>query len=476
MRRLEHQLGLGRQPRDAVERAPAGDLLHQGLGVEAFPPGDRLERFVHEREHPLALPLLHAVLKGEGEDRLDARRAARDHRDRAGRRDRRDRRVPHRAHVLEDGLAPVGEGPALFGEPGGLVVGLLLEERHQLCREVDRLIAVVGDAQREQQIRPPHDAEPDAPVRLDGPVDGRQRVRVHLDHVVEEANGEPNDSLHLFPIDRPRTIGRLPRELRHVEGTEVTGLVPQEGLFAAGVCRLDQAHLRRGVGGARVDPVDEDHARIAGAPGRAHDTIKDLLRGEAPHLQPGVGIDKVVFLALGERVHEDVGGSDRDVEVRDPAVELALDELEDVWMIHFQDPHVCTATGTSLFHGLRRGVEHTQEGHGSRGAATRRRDDVVLRTKPREREPGAAPAIVRHEAIGEVRVLAWNGQVVYTADACIADLGGTHKEELLSRQRLEEWGNGHRLLHPDQQALSAELPRGRLSVNQAVEILPNVAP
>src|SRR5207237_2539948 len=56
----------------------------------------------------------------------------------------------------------------------------------------------------------------------------------------------------------------------------------------ARVCRLDDTDLRRRVRGARVDPVDEDHSRVAGAPGGAHDALEHLFRREPPRHRAGV--------------------------------------------------------------------------------------------------------------------------------------------------------------------------------------------
>ena len=108
----------------------------------------------------------------------------------------------------------------------------------------------------------------------------------------------------------------------------------------------------------------------------------------------GMRVDEVVLLALLERVHERVGGGHGDVEVRDPTVELALDELQHVGMVDLQDPHVGAAPRAALLHRLRRAVEDAQERHRPGGPAAGRLDEVVLGTQPREREPGPAAALV----------------------------------------------------------------------------------
>ena len=47
---------------------------------------------------------------------------------------------------------PVRERPALLGQARALVVALVLDEGHQALAEVDRLLAVVRDAEQEEQI------------------------------------------------------------------------------------------------------------------------------------------------------------------------------------------------------------------------------------------------------------------------------------------------------------------------------------
>ena len=365
VRRLEDLLGRVGNARNAVDGPAAGDLLHQRIREPALLPRDGLEGLVHEGQHPFSVGLLDAMLEGQREDRLDARRAPRDHRDRAGGRDRGDGGVPHRPDILVDRMLPVRERPALLGELGRLVVRLLLDEGHQAVGEVGGCLAVVWNAEQEEQIRPAHDAEADPAIVLHGLVDHRQRIRVHLDDVVEEAHGEPHHALHLVPVDRHLTVLGPPRELGDVQRSEVARLIGQKRLFATGIGRLDLADLRRRIGRARVDAVEEDHPRITRAPRRRDDPAEDLARRELAHHGAGVRVDEVVVLAALEGVHESGGRRHRDVEVGDAAVQLALDELEDVGVIHLEDAHVGPPTRSALFHGLGRAVEDAQERNGA---------------------------------------------------------------------------------------------------------------
>ena len=266
--RHEDLLDVLRDAGQVVDDAPLRDLLHEGVRVEPALPGDFGEDRVGERQDPV--PDL--VGERDREGRLDPGRASGDHRDRARGGDGRDRRVAERPPVLVDGPRPVRERPPLLGELRRLVVRLLVDERHDPVPEVQGRLAVVGNAHPEEEIGPPHDAEPDPAVGLHGLVDLRKRIRVDLDDVVEESDRQPDDALELGPVDRPLPVGLPPGERRDVDGAQVAGLVRQERLLPARIGGLHQPDLGRRVGGTRVDAVEEDHAGVARSatpPGRS---------------------------------------------------------------------------------------------------------------------------------------------------------------------------------------------------------------
>src|SRR3972149_1750682 len=65
-------------------------------------------------------------------------------------------------------------GPSRGMLPGQVGRGLgapPLDRAHELVRQVQRLLAVVGKAQLHEQVGPAHDPQADAPVVLDGLVD-----------------------------------------------------------------------------------------------------------------------------------------------------------------------------------------------------------------------------------------------------------------------------------------------------------------
>ena len=64
-------------------------------------------------------------------------------------------------------------------------------------------------------------------------VDLRQRIRVHLDHVVEEPHRQAHHPLELVPVEAPTAPSRAAREHRDVDRAEVARLVREERLLAA---------------------------------------------------------------------------------------------------------------------------------------------------------------------------------------------------------------------------------------------------
>jgi hypothetical protein len=94
---------------------------------------------------------------------------------------------------------------------------------------------------------------------------------------------------------------------------------------------------------------------------------------------------------LVERVHEGVGDRDRDVEVRDAAVELAVDELEHVGMVDAQDAHVGAAPRARPASPPRCAVEHLEEGHRAGGAPARGGHDVSFGRRREKAKPVPPP-------------------------------------------------------------------------------------
>ncbi len=77
----------------------------------------------------------------------------------------------------------------------------------------------------------------------------------------------------LVPVDLVSAAG-LVQHQREVDRTEVARLVREQRLLAAGIGALHLAELRRRV--VAVDPVEENHAGVAGFPRHFHDRFEDI--------------------------------------------------------------------------------------------------------------------------------------------------------------------------------------------------------
>src|SRR5581483_675200 len=216
-----------------------------------------------------------------------------------------------------------------------------------------------------------------------------QRVGVDLDDVVQETNGGADGLLHVVPVD---ALIRL-HERRDVERAEVAGLVRQQGLLSAGIGGLNGANLRRGISRAGVDAIEEHHARVARSPGSVDDAVEHHAGADALDNAAVARIDQVIVLTGCQGLHERVRGADRDVEVGDGAVALAVDEPEDVGMIDLQDAHVGAATSAALLDLLGRFVEDTHEADGSAGHAMSGRDHGALGRSREKAKPVPPPLL-----------------------------------------------------------------------------------
>src|SRR5215475_7293292 len=76
-----------------------------------------------------------------------------------------------------------------------------LDEAHQPIGQSKRLLAAIRNSQFQQEISPSHHPEANAPITFDLFINRRQRIRVHLDHIVEETYGQAHHTLKRRPID-----------------------------------------------------------------------------------------------------------------------------------------------------------------------------------------------------------------------------------------------------------------------------------
>ena len=156
-------------------------------------------------------------------------------------------------------------------------------------------------------------------------------------HVVRAfPHHEPRREQPLVHLDRQAALPVARRDRLHAEQPAIgrDERIPAD----AWVGRLDQPEVR--AWDWRGSRLMRSMKIMPGSPVRhAARTMrsKTSRARSRPATWPVRGLIEVVVPVRGEGLHERVGGGDRDVEVRDAAVELALDELEDVRVVHAED-------------------------------------------------------------------------------------------------------------------------------------------
>ena len=81
-------------------------------------------------------------------------------------------------------------------------------------------------------------------------------------------------------------------------------------------------------------------------------------------------MDQIVVLPGLHRLHKRLGDADGDIEIGDlTGIVFALDELQNIRMIHPQNPHIGAAARTALLDRLGGGVEYPHKGYGAGGNA-----------------------------------------------------------------------------------------------------------
>src|SRR5215210_318323 len=386
MRGDPHAAHVGRDLFDVAYGAVLRDLLHQLLRVEAALLGELDELGVDVGHLHVGLP----THEGDGEEWLDAARAAGDHGDRSRRRYGGDGRVPNAvAPRLVTRTLVVGHNATLLGEGPALLPGLIIHELHHPLGEGEPLFRVVGDAELYEQVREAHDPEPDAPVPPAHLVDLGQRIVVLLDDVVQEADRGVYRLPQVVPVDVSRI---LTVEALQVDAPQVARVVRRQVRLRARV-RGFYRELRRRV--VVVDLVYKHYTRLAVEMRPLDYSTEQVPGANGLH---DLAIAGVLELEVGIRLHglhELVGNGDGDVEVVDLVVVLlAGDELLDVGVVNPEDAHVRPAPGPALLDLVRRSVVDGHERDRPARHAHRGLHQVVLRTQTREAEARAAPALV----------------------------------------------------------------------------------
>ncbi len=178
-----------------------------------------------------------------------------------------------------------------------------------------------------------------------------------------------------------------------VDGSQVAGLVGQQGLLAAGIGAFDISYPLQGIGG--VDTVYEYDAGLAVVPCLFNDEPEGPSGADMARDRPVARILQREVLILLYGLHEFVGQGHGYVEIGEGrGVLLGADEGYDIGMIDIQYGHVGAASRTPLLDGLCGGVENVHEGDRSAGDACRGAHHVVARPQLRKGESGAAAALV----------------------------------------------------------------------------------
>ena len=153
---------------------------------------------------------------------------------------------------------------------------------------------------------------------------------------------------------------------------------------------------------ATICRVQEERARLAVVMGESDDLVEQIA---CPHLSPGLTIARIdqrevaVFL---DRLHEDVGDADRDIEVGDLAFfALTGDEILDVGVIDTQNSHVGPAARAALRHLAERAVVGLEEAHGAGGDARAGSDAVALGPQTRKGKAVAAAGLLDQRGVAQ---------------------------------------------------------------------------
>ena len=374
---------------DMGDGALLSDALHQGFGIQATV----LQNLQQHRVDLHQASVVHDIADiCKGKDGLDARAAAADHADGACGSDGGDGAVAQGGAVPVDALVKQGEAAPDGGKLLAGPVAAVVDEAHQVLRQVHALVGIIGDAQIQQQVGKAHDAQADLPGGAGDLSDLLQRVVVHIDDIVQEVDRQGDGVPQQLIVDLPSVFGPA-QHFGQVDGAQVAALIGQQRLLAAGVGGLDLP-----LGGHHVvpvEPVQEDDARLAVGPGGVHDLVE-----QRPGVFPaaglfGAGIDEVIVRAALHRLHKGLGKAHGNVEIRDVGVVfLAADELLDIGMVHPQDAHVGAPAGAALLDGLGGHVKHPHEAHRAGGHSAGGAHRGTRLAQAAEAEAGAAAGLV----------------------------------------------------------------------------------
>ena len=269
--------------------------------------------------------------------------------------------IPVHSHHLEERLLVLWitcERTGDLGDPGRLLVSPARHQRSQGSRDRSAHVAVVGDAAMHQQGAEIRVAKTERP----------ELVRVLLDARCRVAR-VPNDDLHSGQNDVDRVLEAggvelafLTHELHEVQRRQVAGAVVEIHVLGARIRCVDPPAVLRGV--PAVDGIVELHSRIAATVRRFGDLAEQVAGPQGVHgVARGDRAGGPVFVVF-DRSHEGIADPHAVVRVLvlngrvglpvqravvarfDQGMGLlflagfAIDEIEDVRMIHVEDHHL----------------------------------------------------------------------------------------------------------------------------------------
>ena len=379
---------------DMGDGALLGNALHQFLGIQAAGLQGLQQNGIDLHQTGV---VHHVADVGISEDGLHAGRAAADHGDGTGGGDGGDGAVAERCLVLIDGLAEQREAAADGSQFPAGVVTALVDEAHQMFRQIHALVGIVGDAQIEQHIGKAHNAQTDLTGGTGDLSNFFQRIVIDVDDVIQEVHRQRDGVAQLLIVDLPAKLG-LFQHLDQVDRAQIAALIGQQGLLAAGVGGFDLALRRHHV--VPVQTIQEDDARLAVGPCSLYDLVKQLAGRTLAARLLGSGIDEIIILILFHRLHKGFGKANGDIEVGNVGIILfAADELLDIGMIHPQDAHISATAGAALLDGFGSHVEHTHKADRARGHTAGGADGGTCLPQAAEGKAGAAARLMDESGI-----------------------------------------------------------------------------
>ena len=325
----------------------------------------------------------HIADKGQGEQRFNSAGCAGDNADGAGGRNRNRGRIPHSLRAVASVVCaafPFRKHAPPFCQLPRCPVSFLLDKLHHLLGQFRSLNAVVADAQLDQQIRPPHHAQADAPGFAAHLGNFRNRVIVHINDAVQHMDGGGNHFRHSRPVNL-NIVRRVAHHPRQIERAEVAGFVRQQGLFPAGIGGLNIAQLRVGI--VPVDAVQKDDAGVAGAPGQFRHPLKDGAGVEPAGRCASARVHQVIFLPASRLLHKVLGNRYRYVEIAEALpILFGGNERQDVRVRYVQDAHIGAAPGAALLDDIGSRVKGVDKADRPGCHAPGRADHIPLRPQP----------------------------------------------------------------------------------------------